>query len=126
MFNHAETAFTVKKGDRIAQLVCERIYYPDIEVLQTLNETDRGEAGFGSTGTKWSRDMKFVYLGKYKIRLNIITDTLWCLFWFWLDIAIKFENFYKYLIYCCCNTTSCHIVILNLSTDVQSSGKHDI
>ena len=51
MFNHAETAFTVKKGDRIAQLVCERIHYPDIEVLDTLNETDRGEAGFGSTGT---------------------------------------------------------------------------
>ena len=51
MFNHAETAFTVKKGDRIAQLVCERILYPDIEVLETLNETDRGEAGFGSTGT---------------------------------------------------------------------------
>ena len=51
MFNHAETAFTVKKGDRIAQLVCERIYYPDIEVLDTLNETDRGEGGFGSTGT---------------------------------------------------------------------------
>ena len=51
MFNHAEVAFTVKKGDRIAQLVCERIHYPDIEVLDTLNETDRGEAGFGSTGT---------------------------------------------------------------------------
>ena len=51
MFNHAETAFTVKKGDRIAQLVCERIHYPEVEVLQTLNETDRGEAGFGSTGT---------------------------------------------------------------------------
>ena len=51
MFNHAEAAFKVRKGDRIAQLVCERIYYPDIEVLDTLNETDRGEAGFGSTGT---------------------------------------------------------------------------
>ena len=51
MFNHAETAFTVKKGDRIAQLVCERIHYPEVEVLETLNETDRGEAGFGSTGT---------------------------------------------------------------------------
>ena len=51
IFNHAETAFTVKKGDRIAQLVCERIHYPEVEVLETLNETDRGEAGFGSTGT---------------------------------------------------------------------------
>ena len=52
MFNHSEQLFIVKKGDRIAQLVCEKIHYPDIEVLETLNETDRGEAGFGSTGTK--------------------------------------------------------------------------
>ena len=51
MFNHADVEFKVKKGDRIAQLICERIVYPDIEVLQTLDQTDRGEAGFGSTGT---------------------------------------------------------------------------
>merc|ERR1719282_1431133 len=51
MFNHAESAFVVKKGDRIAQLVCEKIAYPDIKVLDTLDETDRGSGGFGSTGT---------------------------------------------------------------------------
>ena len=51
MFNHADVEFKVKKGDRIAQLICERIVYPDIEVLPTLDHTDRGEAGFGSTGT---------------------------------------------------------------------------
>ena len=51
MFNHADTEFIVKKGDRIAQLVCERIYYPEIEELETLNDTERGEGGFGSTGT---------------------------------------------------------------------------
>lgn len=51
MFNHAESAFEVKKGDRIAQLVCEKIAYPDIKVLDTLDETDRGSGGFGSTGT---------------------------------------------------------------------------
>ena len=64
MFNHAETAFTVKKGDRIAQLVCERIHYPDIEVLDTLNETERGEAGFGSTGTNWT---SYLYLQPYTL-----------------------------------------------------------
>ena len=51
MFNHADQVFTVKKGDRIAQLVCEKIVYPDLEVLESLDETDRGSNGFGSTGT---------------------------------------------------------------------------
>ena len=51
MFNHAETEFVVKKGDRIAQLVCEKIAYPDIEVMESLDNTERGEGGFGSTGT---------------------------------------------------------------------------
>ena len=35
MFNHASVDFEVKAGDRIAQLVCERIAYPDIQVSQT-------------------------------------------------------------------------------------------
>ena len=52
MFNHADTEFVVKKGDRIAQLVCEKIAYPELEVLETLDRTERGEGGFGSTGTK--------------------------------------------------------------------------
>jgi dUTP pyrophosphatase len=50
MFNHAGSEFAVKKGDRVAQLVCEKIAYPDIQVLDTLDETVRGEGGFGSTG----------------------------------------------------------------------------
>lgn len=51
MFNHADQEFEVKKGDRIAQLICERILYPDIEEATTLSTTERGAAGFGSTGT---------------------------------------------------------------------------
>jgi len=52
MFNHAEAEFTVKAGDRIAQLVCERIAQPEIQELASLDATERGEGGFGSTGTK--------------------------------------------------------------------------
>lgn len=52
MFNHADTPFTVEKGERIAQLVCQKICYPTIQVLDTLDETERGGAGFGSTGAK--------------------------------------------------------------------------
>jgi len=51
MFNHASVDFEVKAGDRIAQLVCERIAYPDIQELPSLDVTERGEGGFGSTGT---------------------------------------------------------------------------
>merc|ERR1712071_107192 len=51
MFNHSQDAFDVKKGDRIAQLICEQIMYPDLEEVDTLNETERGAGGFGSTGT---------------------------------------------------------------------------
>lgn len=50
MFNFSETEFEVKAGDRIAQLICEKIYLPDLEELETLDETERGDGGFGSTG----------------------------------------------------------------------------
>merc|ERR1712083_505235 len=50
LFNHAATDFEVKKGDRIAQLICEKIEYPEIEEVPSLNSTERGEGGFGSTG----------------------------------------------------------------------------
>lgn len=50
LFNHAKTDYEVKKGDRVAQLICEKIFYPEIEETLILNETERGEGGFGSTG----------------------------------------------------------------------------
>lgn len=51
MFNHADTDFKVAKGDRIAQLICERIFYPTLEECKELTDTTRGAGGFGSTGT---------------------------------------------------------------------------
>ncbi|XP_029353261.1 deoxyuridine 5'-triphosphate nucleotidohydrolase, mitochondrial isoform X2 [Echeneis naucrates] len=51
LFNFGKDTFEVKKGDRIAQLVCEKICYPDLVEQETLDETDRGAGGFGSTGT---------------------------------------------------------------------------
>ncbi|MCJ8733029.1 hypothetical protein PDJAM_G00218270 [Pangasius djambal] len=50
LFNFGKETFEVKKGDRVAQLVCERICYPDLQELKTLDETERGAGGFGSTG----------------------------------------------------------------------------
>lgn len=52
LFNHSDQEFEVKRGDRIAQLICERIFYPELEQVDKLDETQRGEGGFGSTGIK--------------------------------------------------------------------------
>ncbi|KAG8145037.1 hypothetical protein E2320_013413, partial [Naja naja] len=52
LFNFGKEPFKVKKGDRIAQLICERIYYPVLEEVKVLDETERGSGGFGSTGQK--------------------------------------------------------------------------
>jgi len=51
LFNFGDTEFKVAPGDRIAQLVLERIIYADLEELPSLDETARGAGGFGSTGT---------------------------------------------------------------------------
>ncbi|XP_032838946.2 deoxyuridine 5'-triphosphate nucleotidohydrolase, mitochondrial isoform X3 [Tyto alba] len=50
LFNFGKETFEVKKGDRIAQLICERICYPELEEVQALDDTERGGDGFGSTG----------------------------------------------------------------------------
>ncbi|KAJ7409472.1 Deoxyuridine 5'-triphosphate nucleotidohydrolase [Willisornis vidua] len=34
LFNFGKETFEVKKGDRIAQLICERIYYPELEEVE--------------------------------------------------------------------------------------------
>ncbi|CAG9112696.1 unnamed protein product [Plutella xylostella] len=52
LFNHSDQDFPVKKGDRIAQLICEKIFYPDLLEVTNLTETKRAEGGFGSTGTQ--------------------------------------------------------------------------
>ncbi|MCB0977458.1 MAG: dUTP diphosphatase [Acidimicrobiales bacterium] len=42
--------FVVHRGDRIAQLVVQRVEHADFEVVESLDETERGTGGFGSTG----------------------------------------------------------------------------
>lgn len=50
LFNHSDKDFKVEKGDRIAQLVLEEICTPQVEEVESLDVTDRGTNGFGSTG----------------------------------------------------------------------------
>ena len=50
LFNHSDEDFFGMKGARIAQLICERFCAPTLFPCICLNETERGEKGFGSTG----------------------------------------------------------------------------
>ncbi|KAG2237290.1 hypothetical protein INT48_009023 [Thamnidium elegans] len=38
------------RGDRIAQLIIEKIYTPEVVEVESLDASDRGVGGFGSTG----------------------------------------------------------------------------
>jgi dUTP pyrophosphatase len=48
--NFGEEDFVVRKGDKIAQIVIAPVTQPVIEETETVDETDRGAGGFGSTG----------------------------------------------------------------------------
>lgn len=52
LFNHSKEARCVEPGERIAQLVISPFIAAEWNVVEELNETVRGEGGFGSTGTK--------------------------------------------------------------------------
>lgn len=51
LFNLSDVAYEIAEGDRIAQLVIERIYTPDVVEVAELEASVRGAGGFGSTGT---------------------------------------------------------------------------
>ena len=51
LINHGLEPFYVMRGDRIAQLVINKIEQVDFVQVDELNETNRGTGGFGSTGS---------------------------------------------------------------------------
>ena len=50
LFNHSDKTYIIEKGDKITQLVIVPIVTPTLELVDTLEATDRGSGGFGSTG----------------------------------------------------------------------------
>lgn len=50
--NHSKTSQQIEPQERIAQLVITPFLQADFEEVQTLEETERGTGGFGSTGRK--------------------------------------------------------------------------
>jgi len=52
LINLSKEKFSVKKGERIAQMVVCPVVQVQLEEMQELSITDRGDGGFGSTGAK--------------------------------------------------------------------------
>jgi len=52
LINLGEEEFIIQRGDRIAQLVIQKIYFPNFKIVNNLDETKRGEGGFGHSGVK--------------------------------------------------------------------------
>jgi len=52
LINHSDVPFVINDGDRIAQMVIARHETASFEVVTSLDATDRGTGGFGSTGTR--------------------------------------------------------------------------
>ncbi len=50
LYNHSGYDYTVQAGNKISQIVIVPIITPDIEIVDELDETERGNNGFGSTG----------------------------------------------------------------------------
>lgn len=52
VWNLGTDRYEFKRGDRIAQLILEKIETPDVHVISSQSTTGRGTGGFGSTGTQ--------------------------------------------------------------------------
>lgn len=50
LHNHSDKTKVVNHGDRVAQLIIQKYEVVDLIEVDTLNDTERGEGGFGSTG----------------------------------------------------------------------------
>lgn len=51
LVNHGRAPFLIQRGDRIAQLLITPVARAHVEVVPALDDTARGEGGFGHTGT---------------------------------------------------------------------------
>lgn len=50
LINHGKKPFPIARGERIAQMVINPIVQADFNLVENLDDTERGEGGFGHTG----------------------------------------------------------------------------
>jgi dUTP pyrophosphatase len=51
LINLGKKPFIINRGDRIAQMVIQRVWQLETQLVEILDETGRGQGGFGHTGT---------------------------------------------------------------------------
>ena len=52
LINLGEAPYTVKRGDRIAQMVIQQVYRVQLQIVESLDATTRDTGGFGHTGVR--------------------------------------------------------------------------
>ena len=52
LINHGSETVALEYGERIAQLLVQQIELPELEIVDSLEATERGASGHGSTGAK--------------------------------------------------------------------------
>jgi dUTP pyrophosphatase len=52
LINHGDAPFTIRRGERIAQMVIAPVTHAELAAVPRLSTTDRGSGGFGSTGRR--------------------------------------------------------------------------
>jgi len=52
LINLGGEEFIIQRGDRIAQLVIQKIFFPNFKLVESLDKTKRGEGGFGHSGIR--------------------------------------------------------------------------
>jgi dUTP pyrophosphatase len=50
LINLGQRPYTIRRGDRISQMVIQKVYQAQLEVVDALEETERNGGGFGHTG----------------------------------------------------------------------------
>ncbi len=50
LINFGKSPFTIRRGDRIAQMIIHTVCRAEIKVVESLNTTERNSGGFGHTG----------------------------------------------------------------------------
>jgi len=50
VFNTGDEDFVIRAGDKVAQVIIAPVATADVEIVDDLSETSRGDGGFGSTG----------------------------------------------------------------------------
>jgi dUTP pyrophosphatase len=50
VINLGQRPYTIRRGDRLAQLIIHKVYQADIQLVEELDPTDRSDGGFGHSG----------------------------------------------------------------------------